>query len=360
MSKNSLKLTTYKSKIFISYRREDTAPYAGRLRDALVNQFGAQQVFMDIYTIRPGEHFTKVIEQTVGSCDALIAVIGRRWLGSIEGLVRRIDDPTDFVRVEITNALDRNIPVFPVLVNGAAAPRPQDLPKELEPITKHNILEISDNRWDYDVGQLISTLKGVLRKPTVSRFGLGVAIAVSCIAILMIGLIIKSQLSTTTANVNEPAIEKNRNLSVNASKPEPIKIEPNYHENVNTSAVSIPTPHMLFNIWNEDAFMGNPPFPMEFAIDRPYMITKIYNRHRGLTERTPPGEGIKLFNSAGKEVGSWNVFIGDIDTWMCKPEIELQAGTYTIIDPDPATWSQNESSKHRGMSMVEGYAMPAR
>src|SRR6478672_4528343 len=104
--------------IFISYRREDSGPYAGRLRDALSHHFGAEQVFRDIDRINPGERFPRVIEQEVGSCDALLALIGPTWLAvRDEAARRRLDNPEDYVRLEIATALARsNVLVIPVLI----------------------------------------------------------------------------------------------------------------------------------------------------------------------------------------------------------------------------------------------------
>src|SRR5918911_369183 len=117
-----------KLKIFVSYRRDDSGGHAGRLYADLVRHFGAGQVFMDIDTIKAGEDFPNVIEGSVRSCDVLIAIIGRRWLTISDGARRRLDNPNDFVRLEIAQALSRGIFVIPVLVQGATIPHPQDLP----------------------------------------------------------------------------------------------------------------------------------------------------------------------------------------------------------------------------------------
>src|SRR6185503_17696674 len=89
------------SGIFVSYRRDDSSGHAGRLSDKLVNHFGEDQIFIDIDTIQPGEDFVQVIENAVSSCEILIAVIGQRWLSSTDGVSRRLDNPNDFVRLEI-------------------------------------------------------------------------------------------------------------------------------------------------------------------------------------------------------------------------------------------------------------------
>jgi len=95
------------SRIFISYRRDDSAAYAGRLYDRLSHHFGKDQIFMDIDHIEPGEDFVEVIKQKVGTCNVLIVLISRNWLNAVdEGGTRRLEDPEDFVRLEITAALE--------------------------------------------------------------------------------------------------------------------------------------------------------------------------------------------------------------------------------------------------------------
>lgn len=148
-------------RIFISYRREDSAPYAGRLHDRLSACFGSNQIFMDIDTIRPGEDFVGAITKAVDSCDTLIAIIGERWLDITDNEGRRrLDNPDDVVRTEIRAALDRNILVVPVLVGGANMPRSEELPKELASVARRNAIQISENRFDYDVSKLIEALGG--------------------------------------------------------------------------------------------------------------------------------------------------------------------------------------------------------
>ena len=102
-------------RIFISYRRDDTAGYAGRLHDRLVQHFGADSIFMDIDTIEPGQDFVEEVGEAVGSCDVLIALIGQQWLTLTDSMgVRRLDDPHDFIHLEVATALDRKVRVIPV------------------------------------------------------------------------------------------------------------------------------------------------------------------------------------------------------------------------------------------------------
>src|SRR6185503_2219979 len=150
------------SGIFVSYRREDSAGHAGRLFDRLVEHFGREQIFMDIDTIEPGADFVTVIENAVGSCDIFIAVIGRNWLsGTGTG---RLDNPNNFVRLELATALRRDIRVIPVLVQRASIPKPQDLPEDLVKLTRRNAVELTDIRWQTDVDQLITFIERILAR----------------------------------------------------------------------------------------------------------------------------------------------------------------------------------------------------
>jgi hypothetical protein len=118
--------------IFISYRREDSIAYSGRLYDCLTEEFGKSQVFMDIDSMDPGRDFVEVIERTVAACDAVLAVIGRQWLTVCDAQGRRmIENRRDFVRLGIETALSRNVRVVPVLVGGAQMPRSDELPAAL-------------------------------------------------------------------------------------------------------------------------------------------------------------------------------------------------------------------------------------
>jgi hypothetical protein len=150
--------------IFISYRRDDSGPYAGRLRDTLSQHFGAEQVFRDIDSINPGERFPRLIEQEVGSCDALLALIGPKWLSTTDDAgQRRLDDPDDFVRLEIATALRRSdVLVIPVLVGAASMPAAADLPQPLAALVECNAVRITDENWDAQVARLTGALEKVV------------------------------------------------------------------------------------------------------------------------------------------------------------------------------------------------------
>ena len=150
--------------IFISYRRDDASYPAGRLYDRLSVRLPNNQIFIDV-NLDPGIDFVEAIETSVGSCDVLIAVIGKRWLtSSDEEGKRRLDNPDDFVRLEIATALKRNIRVIPILVDGALMPRSSELPDDLKPLVRRNVLEISHHRFNPDVELLSTAIESVLEK----------------------------------------------------------------------------------------------------------------------------------------------------------------------------------------------------
>jgi len=146
--------------IFISYRRSDSQGEAGRLFDDLVNHFGDTSVFMDVAGIEAGRDFRKVIEESVAKCGVLLVVMGPEWLNSKdEHGVRRLDDPTDFVRIETASALKRDIPVVPVLVRGAEMPRAEQLPVDLKDLAYRNCVELTHARWRSDIKLLVDALR---------------------------------------------------------------------------------------------------------------------------------------------------------------------------------------------------------
>ncbi len=146
--------------IFISYRRTDSAGYAGRLYDHLDQYLDAHSIFMDIDNIPPGEDFVQVIEKAVDQCDTMLVLIGPQWLtAATESGERRLDDSHDFVRLEISTALQRDIRVIPILVNQASMPRTDDLPTDLQPLTRRNAVSLSNERFREDVQRLMQALQ---------------------------------------------------------------------------------------------------------------------------------------------------------------------------------------------------------
>ena len=147
-------------RIFISYRRDETAYPAGWLFDRLSDRFGERQIFKDIDSIEPGDDFVDTITNAVASCDVLLALIGDEWLTAVDGKgQRRLDDPNDFVRLEIEAALSRNVRVIPLLVDGARMPRADELPATLGGLVRRQALELSPSRFTVDLNRLLRVLE---------------------------------------------------------------------------------------------------------------------------------------------------------------------------------------------------------
>jgi glycerophosphoryl diester phosphodiesterase len=150
-------------RIFISYRRQDSAYPAGWLYDRLAERFGADQVFKDVDSIELGDDFVETITNAVGSCDILLALIGQEWLdvASADG-TRRLDDPDDFVRLEIEAALQRKVLLIPILVEGALMPRGDQLPPSIAPMVRRQALELSPTRFRADTDRLLEVIERTL------------------------------------------------------------------------------------------------------------------------------------------------------------------------------------------------------
>jgi hypothetical protein len=158
-------------KLIISYRRLDSDAMAGRIRDNLAAHYGNDSVFIDVDNIPFGKDFREHIREAFGDHDMMIAVIGQKWLGQRKGGRTRIQEETDPVRVEIEMALQRNMPMVPVLVNGARMPKPQDLPDSMKAFSFRNAAEIDSGRdFRQHMDRLIRSIDGILnlktRKPS--------------------------------------------------------------------------------------------------------------------------------------------------------------------------------------------------
>ncbi len=152
-----------KGQIFINYRRDDSSSAARLIFDRLKQHFGPDRIFIDIDKIELGVDFVRRIEEAVGKSEVLVVVIGRHWLTSTnEQGQRRLEDPNDFVRLEIATALEKGTPVIPALVDGADMPREDDLPDILKPLPRQNGLEIGHTRFDTDVNRLINGIEFIL------------------------------------------------------------------------------------------------------------------------------------------------------------------------------------------------------
>ena len=142
-------------KVFISYRRGDTAGQTGRLMDALQSRFGGDEFFRDIDDLEPGVDFPEALTRALTQCDAMLVMIGPTWASVTGPKGRRLDQADDFVRMEVSTALGRkDVRVIPVLVAGATMPEEESLPEDLRALHRRNAIELSDTRWKDDVKRL--------------------------------------------------------------------------------------------------------------------------------------------------------------------------------------------------------------
>jgi TIR domain len=149
-------------KIFINYRRGDTIATAGRLHDRLAKVFGRDSIFMDVDHIPAGVDFVGYLQKQIAACDVLLALIGHGWLNATDHVgQRRIDDPTDFVAIELASALARDIPLIPVLIDGAPLPPESALPERLKGLSKRNAVEVRNTQFGSDADRLVEKVRAV-------------------------------------------------------------------------------------------------------------------------------------------------------------------------------------------------------
>jgi hypothetical protein len=152
-------------KIFINYRRGDESGKTGRLFDRLQDIFPPEQLFLDVDNIAPGLDFVGVLNERVAECDIVLAVIGKGWIDARDATgKRRLDDPDDFVRIEIESALSQGKRVIPVLVGEAQMPRPQELPESLQPLARRNAVRLTHERFRADTQGLVKALQQSLEE----------------------------------------------------------------------------------------------------------------------------------------------------------------------------------------------------
>lgn len=221
-------------RIFISYRRDDGEAHTDILYERLVRHFGRKQVFVDVDNIPIGKDFVEVITAAVNACDILLAVIGKQWLTISDGQQRRLDNPEDFVRLEIAAALRSGIPVSPVLVQDASVPTSEQLPDELKPLARRNAFHLSRTHRREDLERLIKEVERVLAaSPRRSGSGLlidkrvwvAVALAAICVTSLVFFLVYprSSPNVANSATLDLPSPTPNATLSTQevATTPEP-------------------------------------------------------------------------------------------------------------------------------------------
>jgi hypothetical protein len=172
--------------IFINYRRDDVRGVAGRLYDHLTAKFSKDEVFMDVDAMKPGMDFVRQLDTSVSQCHIFLAMIGPNWLDAKdrEGK-RRLDDSGDFVRVELASALKREIPVIPVLIDGAEMPPEDRLPDDLKPLARRHALELRHTRFNSDADTIVGVLEKIsppARHVPWRLIGAGIAVAAVVVA----------------------------------------------------------------------------------------------------------------------------------------------------------------------------------
>jgi len=151
--------------IFINYRKDDSNWNALALYNELQKYFDKSRLFKDFNAIQPGDDFVLSIEQALSKCDVLLVVIGRQWLQvRNSNNIRRLDDPDDYVRIEIATALERGIQVIPVLFDNTPIPAPQQLPDNLKALSRRQAIEINPNGFEDAVKRLAVAIKKVLKE----------------------------------------------------------------------------------------------------------------------------------------------------------------------------------------------------
>jgi TIR domain len=149
------------TKVFISYRRDDSKYQARMIHAAFCQVLPRDHVFMDVDTILPGANFRKILKDWVNQCEVLLALIGPGWIDSSDPKSKglRLDNPSDFVRIEIGEALARDIPVVPVLLDGAPLPDMGLLPDDLKELVDRQAEFVEYRTFDADVERLIRKLR---------------------------------------------------------------------------------------------------------------------------------------------------------------------------------------------------------
>jgi hypothetical protein len=177
--------------IAISYRREDSSPVTGRLFDRLQTEFGRRNVFMDFDSIPFGVDFRDKIKHALERARVVIAVVGPNWAGKRATGKHRIDDPTDIVRMEIAAALQRGIPVIPVLLDSTVMPNAEDLPEELRPFAYRNALVLDTGiDFHHHADRLIrgihELLDGRLPGKPKGRWVVGILVILALVAVAIL------------------------------------------------------------------------------------------------------------------------------------------------------------------------------
>jgi hypothetical protein len=144
--------------VFVSYRREDSSGYTLAICEYLKKSLGEKNIFMDLEDIPHGEDFVLHLRQVLVKSNVVLVMIGEKWLDATNDKGRRLDDPEDFVRLEISFALQNNIRVLPVLLRNAQMPPKDKLPPDLQALSTRNAIRIHDDQFEASMEQLIGDI----------------------------------------------------------------------------------------------------------------------------------------------------------------------------------------------------------
>ena len=206
------------SLVFISYRRDDSAGYAGRLHESLERRLGDGEVFRDVDALQPGQDFVDAIADRLRACRACLVLIGRDWLSAADASGRRrLDQENDYVRLEIAAALARpDVVVIPVLVEGAAMPAAESLPESIRLLSRRHATSLRDEAWDADVDRLAGVVRKAAgieyrfspppdpRRPTAASLKWGVLAAAGVAALLLFRMLAGGGDERGAVNATDP------------------------------------------------------------------------------------------------------------------------------------------------------------
>ena len=186
-------------RVFISYRREDTGSAAGRVYDRLSRLLPKSNLFFDVNTIGGGEDFVQRIESEIGRSDVALVFIGDKWLEPAHPPGSgRIWEQDDFVRAELRTALGRPMLILPILVAGARMPKPEQLPKDVRPVTGKNAMPLRHESFDDDAENIVAAVLGVSAKDRAwedqgtlrTKIGYGIGGAIGAAALLLLAALV--------------------------------------------------------------------------------------------------------------------------------------------------------------------------
>jgi TIR domain len=175
-------------KIFISYRRDDSAANALGIGQYLEHEFGSKNVFIDV-DMRAGTNFPSVLEQRLAECKVMLVLIGPNWLNAKDGLGRRrLDAPDDWVRLEIASALKHQITIIPVRINGTDLPLRSALPEDIQGLLNYQAVSVTHTGFRTEMAGLVRDIRAISDPSSRRKY---VALTVGALALLLAVLFLR-------------------------------------------------------------------------------------------------------------------------------------------------------------------------